>query len=258
VGCNELARQWLAHPSIAAPPTLTQLLAHATFLTDLLGFEPLTAGVWYLAIDFQLLALSLLLLALSQTLSRWLFASKAPSGQIFASLSGALAAASLLWASRHRNLDAWAIYFFGSYFLGMLVEWVLRGTVPRWTAWACSALVACSLAHEFRPRLFVALVTALLLFLSAGGSALGRWPQNRCALGLGKISYSLFLVHFPVCVLVNAWGSHYLCGSPRMALLGMFAAFVLSVVTAVAFHVVVEARCLGLGRSAPEGAPRSF
>jgi peptidoglycan/LPS O-acetylase OafA/YrhL len=229
-----------------------QLLAHATFLTHLVGFEPLTAGVWYLAIDFQLLGLCLLLLALSQRLSTWLGATpKALSEQIFAALCGTLAAGSLLWANRHSDLDVWAVYFFGTYFLGMLVEWVLRGALPRWTAWAYSTLVACALVLEFRPRLLVALGTAALLFLATGEGALGRWPQNRVALGLGKISYSLFLVHFPVCLVVNAWGSRYLCGSPHTALLGIFAAFVLSIVTAVAFHHVVESRCLGLGRGAP-------
>ena len=69
IACNELARHWMDHPSISAPPTPAQLLAHATFLTQILGYEPLTAGVWYLAIDFQLLVVSLLLLAASQRLS---------------------------------------------------------------------------------------------------------------------------------------------------------------------------------------------
>jgi len=105
--------------------------------------------------------------------------------------------------------------------------------------------------HEFRPRLLVALGTAVLLFLAAGEGAVGRWPQNRVALGLGKISYSLFLVHFPVCLLVNAWGSRHLCGSPHTALLGMLGALVLSILTAVAFHHFVESRCVELGRRAP-------
>jgi peptidoglycan/LPS O-acetylase OafA/YrhL len=251
IACNELARHWMDHPSISAPPTPAQLLAHAAFLTQILGYEPLTAGVWYLAIDFQLLVVSLLLLAASQRLSLWLGGQeRSASERIFAGICCAVATASLLWASHRSELDMWAVYFFCTYFLGMLVEWVLRGVLPRWTVVAYSALVALALVHEFRPRLLVALGTAVLLFLAAGEGKLSRWPRNRASLALGKVSYSLFLVHFPVCLVVNAWGSRHLSGTPHAALFGMLLAFALSILAAFVFYRTIERRCLERGRSA--------
>ena len=57
-----IARKWMVHDSIGAMPTLRQVLAHLFLLHDLLGFEALSAGVWYVAIDFQLYALLVLLI----------------------------------------------------------------------------------------------------------------------------------------------------------------------------------------------------
>ena len=54
------------HESISATPSVTQLMVHAVFLQDVLDYEPLTAGIWYLAIDFQLGLLVLVTLAAAQ------------------------------------------------------------------------------------------------------------------------------------------------------------------------------------------------
>ena len=242
IGCNELARHWMEHPSISAPPTWTQLLAHATFLTHILGFEPLTAGVWYLAIDFQLLLVSLLLLALSQRIAG---ARNTPgvTPRLFIVLCSGLALWSLFWLNRLSHLDNYAVYFFATYFLGMLVGWALQGTVSRPLVGVCLGIVAVALCYEFRPRLLVALATTLLLLAGTHAKALRSWPNNRLLVGLGRISYSLFLVHFPICLLVNAWGSRHLTGSPHAALFGMALAVVLSLVAAVIFYRYVEARC---------------
>ncbi|AVT18378.1 acyltransferase, partial [Paracidovorax avenae] len=56
-------RPWLDHPSVPAEPSLPQLLANALMLQDVVGEEALSAGVWYVAIDFQLFVFSALLLA---------------------------------------------------------------------------------------------------------------------------------------------------------------------------------------------------
>jgi peptidoglycan/LPS O-acetylase OafA/YrhL len=253
IACNELARTWMQHPSISGPPTVPQVLAHATFLTHILGFEPLTAGVWYLAIDFQLLAVSLVLLAVSQRLSpRPASASAGNVPRLFVVLCAGLAVWSLFWLNRLSHLDNWAVYFFATYFLGMLVGWALHGTVSRWSVLASLAVVALAMAHEFRPRLVVAAGVTLLLLWGTREEVQRKWPENRLMSGLGRISYSLFLVHFPVCLVVNAWGSRHLSSSPHHALFGMLIALVLSIAVAIVFHWAVEARCL----PAPKNAPR--
>src|SRR5690606_31542210 len=45
-------RPWFDDPAVSSDPDLAQLLAHALLLHGVLGEESLSAGVWYVAIDF--------------------------------------------------------------------------------------------------------------------------------------------------------------------------------------------------------------
>jgi peptidoglycan/LPS O-acetylase OafA/YrhL len=56
----------------------------------------------------------------------------------------------------------------------------------------------------------------------------------------GRISYSVFLVHFPVCLLVNALVSSLAPGQPVLNALGMAAAWGLSNVAGALFYRFVE------------------
>jgi peptidoglycan/LPS O-acetylase OafA/YrhL len=241
--CNEFARGWMNHPMISARPSFWQLVAHASLLTDILDFEPLTAGAWYVAMDFQLLAVTLL--------SAWV-ASRPGAGRVcqaqsqryFAALCSTLGAVSLLFFSRRPECDEWAIYFFGSYFLGMAIEFRRKGVVsPGFVVVQC-IVVGLALAVEFRGRLLIAAITAGLVLLATRKRSVGAWPNSRLILGLGRVSYSLFLVHFPVCLLMNALGSRMFT-TPLWAAVGLCTAFVASVAVAVPFHRFVEQRCRG-------------
>ena len=121
-----LVRPFLEHPSVPGEPELHQLLANALLLQDIVGEEALSAGVWYVAIDFQLFACVVLLLAALRhapaRVQRW-----AP-GMVAA--GGAL---SLLVFNRMPDQDMWAWYFWGSYSLGMCAFWAARA--PRAWAW---------------------------------------------------------------------------------------------------------------------------
>ena len=55
VAVAALVRPWFGHVSVPDEPDLLQLLAHVLLLQGLLGQDSLSAGVWYVAIDFQLL-----------------------------------------------------------------------------------------------------------------------------------------------------------------------------------------------------------
>ena len=73
-----LVRPWLIDEAVPPPPGMAQLLAHGLLLQDLLGYEALSTGVWYVAIDFQLFVLALLAIGLSELLQRrWVLAAGA-------------------------------------------------------------------------------------------------------------------------------------------------------------------------------------
>ena len=58
-----LVRPWLNDEAVPDAPVIAQLIAHALLLQDLLGYDALSTGVWYVAIDFQLFVLALAALA---------------------------------------------------------------------------------------------------------------------------------------------------------------------------------------------------
>lgn len=240
---------WFDHPSVSDPPGLVQLLAHALLLQGVLGEESLSAGVWYVAIDFQLFALTALVLA---GVSRAAAALRARgSDQALArywpwAVSGAQAlvvagvAASLLHFNRDADWDMWAVYFFGAYGLGMMAWWAAQSArAPTAWGWALlmAALVLAALVLDWRPRIALAGATALALVAAMRYPALARWQGWAPLSRLGQISYSVFLVHFAVCVLVNAVESHFWPQSVPAALTGMAIAFGLSL---VAGHVLYQ------------------
>lgn len=230
---NALADRWMDHPAIAAPPTVWQLLAHALLLHDLMEVEALSAGVWYVAIDFQLYSGLLLFAALVSRIHHH------RAGLWWTTLG--LMAVSLWYFNRHSHFDALSVYFWGSYGMGVMVALCAgpHRVMSPWWAKGGLAVVVIALWIDFRWRPVVALATALLLWLWV--QARPRWTGQPAWLGfLSRISYALFLVHFPVCLVITALWTQWVPPHPVWHLMGVVLAFKLSVLTAWAFHHGVE------------------
>jgi peptidoglycan/LPS O-acetylase OafA/YrhL len=283
---NHLAGRWMEHHSISAAPTLPQLAAHALFAQDLLRYEPLTAGIWYLAIDFQLFVLSLAawMLALrwgggkragragGDPAGRGRSTGEPCAGRLLHSHLAILAlpaVLSLFWFNRDPAYEDWGLYHLGSYFLGMLVAAAVSGRLPPSVLAGYLGLVVVAVAVDWRPRLLVAAAAAGLILLASrlerlphapDGGRLGRGigrqvgrHVGRLVGSLARISFSLFLVHFPVCLVVSGWLSRWPL-TPTEAFAGMVAAWGGSLLVAIAFHHAVERPC---SRAAPVNAARS-
>lgn len=207
VASSLLARQWLDADFIPDAPTWRQMLAHALLLHGVLGVDSLSAGVWYVAIDFQLFALTTVLLWLGRR-RVWLAR---------AGLMG-LMLTSLLFLNRDAAWDNWALYFFGAYGLGAAAFWAARSDRPGLMLALLAGTGLLALTVDFRWRIALALVTALLLGLVQWRDQVALAPGRDSASGrvsywigrLGQSSYALFLVHFSVLMLGNAvftrWG----------------------------------------------------
>ena len=161
---NALAAGAMTHDSISAPATFGQLGAHALLLHGVLGYESLSAGAWYVAIDFQLYALTALALWTAGRVAggralAWLV-------PVMVAVGGAL---SLLYFNLDAGWDNWAPYFFGSYGLGMLAWWASDARRKTGAVFALMLLLVVpawlALAVEFRSRIELALAVACVLFL---------------------------------------------------------------------------------------------
>nr|WP_296021572.1 acyltransferase [uncultured Acidovorax sp.] len=234
-------RPWMTHPSVPDEPTLAQLLANALLLQDIVGEDALSAGAWYVAIDFQLFALSVLIWAGVRALpGNW----ARRHGAALAQAAVVAGVAGSLWLfNRVAGLDMWAVYFFGAYGLGMMAYWAVRSARPLGaSAWvgAMALLGGAALVIDFRGRIAVALVTALCLVAALRSERLRAWGGWAPLVRLGQMSYSVFLVHFAVCLLVNAVVSHLWPTAPWPNALGMVLAFGLSLAAGQQLYLRVE------------------
>jgi peptidoglycan/LPS O-acetylase OafA/YrhL len=236
--CAAIARSLMDHDSIPSPPTLWQMLAHIALLQNILDFDSLSAGLWYIAIDFQLFALLLGVL--------WLARSAAQQGRAVSILGvvliAGLALASLLCFNRDPHWDIWGLYFFGAYALGALVYWATRAEQdPEWMLLMAVVVVA-TLMVDFRSRIALALITALALGVSRRWGFIESHPKSRLLAYLGKISYSVFLVHFPVILVINAVFTKIAPASPAVSAFGIVFAWSASTAAGALFYHCVEKR----------------
>ena len=231
-------RDWIDEDVIGGLPTIEQLLAHVVLLQDVLGYESLSAGLWFVCISFQLTVVYAVGLFARDAITR-----RAPAWVRAAlpfALGWLLAAASLFYFNRNSSWENWAVYFFGQFFLGVLVHHALRHPKAQ-TAFAIYVLViAFALAFEWRARLAGALATGLVLFIGGKIGLATRWPANPLVAFLGRISYSLFLIHFPVLVVIATIWVQQEWTSPAAAMTGLFVAYVASIAAATLFYRFVE------------------
>ena len=235
-------RPWFVHDSLSAPPSLGQLLAHALLLHDLTGVEALSAGVWYVAIDFQLFILTVLLTAFSaRAASAWRW--------VFPSLIIGLAATSLWVMNRHTPYEDYAPYFFGAYALGMLAYWSTRKTLGGLSLLTIAALGSIALWLQFRNPIVVALATAIIVALSGQRGWLAQWPRPGLLTWLGQRSYSIFLIHYGFCIGMNALWARLFPTGVLVNALGMLLAVIISVGAGALLYRYVESQPNALGRN---------
>lgn len=191
---------------LPSEPTVWQFLAHGLLMHDLLGFEALSSGAWYVAIDFQLYALLIVLChALHTETNKRL------------SIAVALLCVTSMWQfNRVDELDIWAIYFFAAYGLGVLAAWAKRSTFEAQVFWVTALLAVGALWFEYRTRLSLALLSAVWLVIKPKGMV--HWtPMKRVVHRLSNSAYVLFLTHFGAIVLFSAMWNNSHFYDPHMA-----------------------------------------
>ncbi len=238
---TEVLRPAFDFPSLSATPTWDVALAHVFLLQQVLDMESLSAGIWYVAIDLQLYLITLLTLLVVNGLVR-----RNPGLRASAlrwQLWLGLTVVSLVRWNLNVDLDHYGVYFFGAYGLGLLahrarqsrivfkgwaVLWALGLLAlwvdPRWritTAWGCALLLAAA------PERF---------FNAEGVSRAVRWGVQK----LSTVSYSVFLIHYAVSLLVSAlvttvWPDDLLANA-----LGMLMALVLAVLVGAGLYRLTE------------------
>lgn len=221
--------RWLApHPETPAAPMLAQIAAHLLLIQHVVDADSLSLGVWYVGIDLQLYALLLCLL--------WI------GGRRATLWVAALTALSLLAFNRDPALDNWAPYFFGAYGLGFLARRIAKAerAQAQRMALLVLALVCAAMLMEWRDRLLVAVLTGAAL-AAAGHLPLARpWMRHRLVAWAARTSYALFLIHYPVVLVVGAFVERNWAGDAAAHAIGLVVAWAASLAAATLLHEAVE------------------
>jgi peptidoglycan/LPS O-acetylase OafA/YrhL len=237
VVCATVARALVIDPETPAAPSMRQLLAHLFLLQDIVNMEALSAGVWYVAVDFQLYAAFALLLWLAHRVAS---RTGIAVGTLVVGITIVLSAVSLFWLNRNPALDEWGYYFFGSYSLGIFAHWAAEAQCRSRCLPLIALLTMVALLIDWRSRILVAGLTALVLAGGVGAYISLRGQAARLITGLGRISYPVFLVHYPVLLVVGAVVSRYWPTNTAINAVGLFVAWMLSLGAGMMLHHWVE------------------
>jgi peptidoglycan/LPS O-acetylase OafA/YrhL len=153
--------------------------------------------------------------------------------------------------------EIYATYFFGIVFLGTLAGLAVAGRIPPAIFWAYVAAVAVAAGAavvQSRPHLAVALVAGVAIYLLARRQSSAASPADSLPLlgWLGRISYALFLVHYPTIWAVTSVARGIGGDKAAASWPSLVAAVAASLVAAVLLHRLVEVPTLALvGRLKP-------
>lgn len=234
---TEAIRADFHHPSLSATPGVWQVLAHVLLLQHLIDLEALSAGVWYVAIDFQLYLLTLLVLWAVTRWVRWRpdWRPDALRVQVFVGLT----LLSLVRWNLNTDMDVYGLYFFGAYGLGWLAWRTRQSRIPPkgWVVMGALGLLA--LWVDPRLRIMTAWAVAMLL-----AAAPPSWLAPQEVVGWGRrtisrlagISYSVFVIHYAVGLAVSAVVTHWWPDAWGWNAAGMLLALGLSVLAGSVLH----------------------
>ena len=216
MACAWVARFWVQDEFVGESETLQQFLAHLFFLQGILGLDSISAGVWYMAIDWQLYAVLAIMLSLF------------PSYRSLMWILAMLCVTSLLFFNRSGAYENYFIYFIGAYGLGVLAQLCknypdpLVNKIAKFFFIAIGIIILISSFHQLWARNILAYIVAITLIVWGDwaykdhGNEDRRGHQSRthkltnAILWGSRRSYCAFLIHFSFILLANtlyiAWG----------------------------------------------------
>ena len=247
---TELIRPFFDHNSLSAAPTPLQVFAHVFLLQDILFLEAFSAGVWYVAIDFQLFVIAIACAGLAHAWQRFSETGSVVRKVLF--LWATLTLVSIFVWNLHPLGEIWGTYFLGAYGLGLCIGcW--RYANLRFSHFHLSLMIvfigALAFAYQPRERLAVAVVTAFFLCLYEAGECKpieflkASWLRN-----FSDATYSIFLIHFGVSLLISALVFNFWSENIPINLMGLLLSFALSIWLGRLIQLHIESKPASLYR----------
>ena len=230
-------------------PTPEQTLSHLFYLQDILGYGDMNVVFWTLCIEVQFYLVFCILLGMFRPRSD---SSGQPKWVWDKPLFVALYILSLAWPAQLLNLDHYASSLFLPYWyaflLGAIVWWVVERTIPRRVGDGAILVLFIVGALRLQMDALVVASTASVILIAAHRHSLYCWLDVGWVQFLGKISYSIYLVHVPIVGAVLGLQARMAPRSQGVSFVMLALAVGASIGIAFIFNRVVEVPAIRLSR----------
>jgi peptidoglycan/LPS O-acetylase OafA/YrhL len=225
-------------------PTGPAVVAHLLYLQEILGYPEINAVFWTLCQEFQFY------LAFATVLAIVHFSagpSGANPGARAATVFGAIYVASLAWPAHLLTVPGAHVFVLANFHMflgGALTWWTLDGLLSERAWWAGAGLLALCLALHPIDWEATCLVTTAALYAAGRWNTMSTWLRGRAIQYLGRISYSLYLVHVPIAIVLLGLRTRIAPHSNAVAFIMLGVLFALVIAAAHVMHWAVEAPCI--------------
>ncbi len=230
------------HQHYTPMPTIGQTLANIFYLTGIFKIQPMLPIFWTLCLEVQFYLLFVLAL--------WMGGSSSgePNWRSGAILGGLGLVSAAIVGGWLRSFDGWFINDWNLFLLGALLWWTIDRKLPAgWLIGYAGLMMAASIhTHSWNSW------TGLLTMAGIGVTAM--FGKLETALGyrplqfLGRISYSLYLLHALIGPQIDGYVSWHFRDSLTAAILSVIVAIGVSIAAAWLMHRYVEQPGIWLGK----------
>jgi len=183
---------------------IPQIFTNLLYLPDILEKPRILPVAWTLCIEIQFYMIFVLFLQIAQFLTFKFYPGKGFSfyqSYFTFALFGPLMMISILqntsWALLPPISGLFIPYWY-SFFIGCLTCWTILKFVHSSILWTCFALICGYIFFHGSSDAIATLVVALTIYLVAAFGGMHRLLTSQFFQYSGKISYSLYLIHWPI------------------------------------------------------------
>lgn len=224
---------------VAPLPNWETLIAHIFYLQGLLNLDKISPVFWTLCLEVQFYIAFIALIGVAQFLQQRTDLRESrivPSILVF---SGSISVVQAVFFDFHEKVilsSSWYLFT-----IGILICWVSEKKGNAYWLWIhLTSLMIFSFIQPWNGEVTVALGTGILIWRASRLDKMHYWLSAKWIQYLGKISYSLYLVHTIIGTRIINLGYRISGNNPLAASGWMILAFTLSIIAAHYLYAWVE------------------
>ncbi len=215
-------------------PGFGSIIAHLLYVYPLFHYQPILEVFWTLVHTVQFYFAFILFLFVMQKI--WPSEDLNNLGAfLFFSLTGILSTIFFKDTSAALCFKTWHMFC-----LGLLAYWLHKKWISWWVAISLIFCVALTVFLRYDPHKLFAILTTLLLVLASHLGKLSSWLKNSTIQFLGRISYSLFLIHGTIGWRVLSVGDRLTGHNTFSAIIWLIVATACSILCAYYMYIFIE------------------